>query len=275
MPSKKDYSEDINSFFFDEQNKKKLDELKKKYGMIHSGENENASPELVNKFLDNVQKFEEAFEKGEYKKILEILNYPHFKKLAELNPGEISEEISKVLDLYAKYNINIDVIEEEDVREEDFYKFLTEELPEQELQLIEIEGFRSNFIYEDFHPNSKLDAKDTINFFLRALIDNDIENIALWSSKENFHFNGNRITLPEFTKYIRKLIPEKVISSQPIFLSFELGEQKKVKVDFLISCEELYEGKPKQIQKSLLFLFELQRCEYGAFEVIALSNVFE
>jgi hypothetical protein len=271
MPSKKDYSEDINSFFFNEQNKKKLDELKKKYGMIHSGENENASPELVNKFLDNVQKFEEAYEKGEYKKVIEVLKYPTFKKLDELTVKDISKEIIKVLDIYENNNINIDVIEKNDVSEEDFYKFLTEELPQHEMDYIDIEGLRTNFIYEDFHPSDKLDAKDTINFFIRALLDNDKENLELWVSKQKFHFNGNRTTLSEFTKSMRKLIPEKVIDSQIIFNEFKFGKQNMVKADFIFDFEELKSGISKQNQIALHLLFELKKCQFGGFEIVSCS----
>lgn len=274
MPQKKDYSEDTNSFFFNEQNKKKLDELNKKYGMIHSGESKNASPELVNKFLDNVQKFEEAFEKGEVKKIIEILKYPHFKNLTELNPGEISEEINKILDLYAKYNINIDVIEEEDVKEKDFYKFLTEELPLEKLQLIEIEGFWSNFIYEDFHPNDKLDAKDAIRSFLCDITDDDDKYSDMWLAKDKLFFNGDARSLPEFIKSVKNILPGKIKENQIVYKDFDLSEQNKVKTDLFI-IDKATGKELKQNAKFLHLIFELQKYEYGGLEITSCSNVVD
>jgi hypothetical protein len=44
MPKQKDYSEDADSFFLNEQNKKKEKILKEKYGMSSMGGNSEASP---------------------------------------------------------------------------------------------------------------------------------------------------------------------------------------------------------------------------------------
>jgi hypothetical protein len=241
--------------------------------MKFSESGEEASPEIINKFLDSVKHFEEAFEKAETKKVIEILKNPLFMKADELTPEEISAEINNVLDIYAKNYINIDVIEKDDVSEKDFYKFLTEELPQQETEFVNIEGMTCNFIYEEFHPNDKLNAKDSINFFLRALLDNDIETIELWSTKEKFQFNGSQTTLPEFTKYMRKQIPGKATDSQTTFLEFEFGGQNNVKVDFIVNTEELIEGKLNQSQISLHLIFGLQRSEFGGFEIISCCNI--
>jgi len=269
MPSEKDYSEDINSIFFNEQNKKKEKELKEKFGMKSMGFNENASPELINKFLNNVQQFEEAYEKAETKKIFEILNSPNFKKLEMLNPEEIPSEINKVLDIYAKNNMCVDIIEEADVSDSDFYKFLTEELPQQETDYINIEGMTTNFIYEEFHPSDKLDAKDTISNFLSSLLHNNVDNMKTWLSKDELCFNKNHVSVSEFITSMIKLVPEKVIENEILYREFDFCEVKRVKVDFIIHYEESVRGYLKQKQINLHIAFGLEKCEYGLFDIIS------
>lgn len=274
MSTKKDYSEDQNSLFHSEQIKKKQDELKKKFGMKFMESHEDASPELINKFLENVLHFEEAFEKAESKKVIEILEYPKFKNLDELTSSDIPEEIEKVLDEYAKHNIYIDVIEKDDVSEADFYKFLTEELTQHEMEFIDIEGFNSNFIYEEFHPSDKLDAKDAIEYFLNGLPANDKKNIDLYLCRKEMQLNGKRMPLSEFIKSMNWLIPKKVTGRQIIFKDFNFGEHNTVKVDFKVSSEVLIQGNLKQTETTLHLIFGLQKCEFGGFEIIS-CNILE
>ncbi|MHB8338532.1 MAG: hypothetical protein ACYDEE_14045 [Ignavibacteriaceae bacterium] len=101
---------------------------------------DDAPPEIINKFLDNVNDFEEAWEKAESKKVIEILGFPRFRKAVELMPGELATEIAEVLAKYADNNINIDVIEKDDVSDEMLYKFLTENFPKKKQILRRLKG---------------------------------------------------------------------------------------------------------------------------------------
>ena len=272
MPSKKDYSEDINSFFFNEQNKKKTKELKEKFGMQGMESSDNASPELVNNFLNSVQQFEEAFEKAESKKINEILEFPIFKKIDELNPENISTEINNVIEKYEKHNIYVDVIEKDDVSNEDFYKFLTEELPEHITDFIEIEGMMTNYIYEEFHPSNKLDAKNAIDSFLYALLNKNKDYITTYLSNDKLSFNGKVTTLSKFIESMLAYIPKNVIDHKIIFKEFEFNKRNLVKVDFFMNFKELIQKKFIKNQKILHLLFELQKSEYGGLEIISCNN---
>ena len=275
MSTKKDYSEDQNSLFHSEQIKKTQDDLKNKFGMKFMESHQDVSPELINKFLENVQHFEEAFQKAENKKVIEILKYPKFRNVDELTSTNISEEIEKVLDEYAKHNIYIDVIEKDDVSHEDFYKFLTQELTQHEMDFIDIEGFNSNFIYEEFHPSDKLDAKDAIEYLLNGLPANDKKNIELYLCRKEMQFNEKRMLLSEFIKSMNRLIPKKVTGRQIIFIDFKFGELNTVKVDFTIDFEELIQRNSKQNRTTLHLIFGLQKCEFGGFEIISCSNILE
>jgi hypothetical protein len=273
MHSKNDYSEDAKNYFLNEENKKKKKELKEKFGMEFLGGEDNAPPEIINKFLDNVKDFEEAWEKAESKKIIEILGFPRFRKAAELMPGELATEIAEVLAKYADHNINIDVIEKDDVSDEMLYKFLTEELPEEETDFMQIEGMTTNYIYEEFHPSNKLDAKDTIEWLAPHLFNKDKEGIKTYLSKRDLTFNGNRKSQPEFIDELLQLVSGfgKGVKSKIMFKSFEFELQSvsdaKVEVDFLINSKNRQPVKQGSKQNVLNLVFDLVKSEYGGFAI--------
>ncbi len=146
----KDYSEDSKNFYLNQKNKKKKSELNEKYGMDFHDTNSEASPMVMNEFLNYVEKFEESWEKAENKKVIEIIGNPVFKRLADLKENEIPDEIQKVLSVYEKYDILVHVNEKGKVSDSDFYNFLTVILPEHETFLMDVPGMRTNFIYEEF-----------------------------------------------------------------------------------------------------------------------------
>jgi hypothetical protein len=259
------YSEDAKNFFLNEQNKKKKKKLEDKYGMTHMEDGENTSPEIMNEFLNYIESFEESWKNAETKKVKEIMNFPEFKKTEEIDPALLENEIDKVLKLYEKFHFQVSIIESNDVSELDFYKFLTEELTEYETNFIDVPGMNTNFIYEDFHPNDKLDAKDSIRYFLYSLKNRNEKDITTWLSDEPLYFNGNSLSQSEFINEIFNLIPQAVLESDIIFKKIEIG-QNKVFVDFIIWHEvDTHSNEKEQI--TLNFLFVLEKSEFGMFNV--------
>lgn len=210
MAKKKDYSEDSKNFYLNEKNKKKQKELEEKYGMTSFDGNSEAPPEVMNHFLDYVQQFEEQWEKAESKKIREILGNPIFRKIEEIEPDKIEDEIEIVLQKYAQKNFNIDIIEKDDIVPGDFYMFLTEELMEHETDFISIPGMNTNFIYEEFHPNPKLNIKDCVEYFHWGLKKKDKEQTLLWSAKDNIVLNNISYDRDEFAVNLFKLFPDNI-----------------------------------------------------------------
>ena len=275
MNKNKNYSEDTRNLFFEEDNRKKMKELEEKYGMEFMETADDAEPEIINQFLNNVKAFEEAWETAESKKVMELLGYPEFRKLETLPPGELESEIASVIDKYAEHDINISVLEKDDVPDEVFYKFLTEELPEHETEFIPIEGMTLNFIYEEFHPNDKLDAKDTIEWFFSAYFNNDHERLNSFLSADNSKINGRIVSHDELKEELNKYIfySAKDSEYEILFKGFELSGQAacKADVDLIIIQEPDENGKYKQMPVILNILFELERSRYGGFDIKSLS----
>ena len=262
--SDNNYSEDSKNFFFNEQNKKKKKKLEDEYGMMHMGTCEETSPELMNNFLCYVENFEAAWKNAETKKIKEIIGFPDFKKLDELDSEQLESEVDKILDIYEKHNYNISIIEPDDVSNSDFYKFLTEELPGHETNFINIPGMNTNFIYEEFHPNDKLDAKNSIEHFLYDLKNKNENGIKTWLSKQDLLLNGKSFTHTEFITKLLKMIPENIIENKITFKKLDM-EKNKVYVDFIIDYESPVRKEIKQ--DTLNLQFGIEKCEFGMFNI--------
>ncbi len=289
-----DYSEDTYNFYLNEQNKKKRKALEEKYGADYHKVNENLPPEIESQFLDNIKQFEKQWENAEIKKVIEILGNPHFKKLEDINPEELSDEIDKVLEIYSQHQINIDVLDE--VTEEDFYRFLTEELPQHETTFLQIEGMTTNYIYEEFHPSDKLDAKQSIEDFLLGILNNDKKDyLTTWISKEKLtDSDGTPISIDDFIAKSRSLfsgLPSDVKEPENReinFIDFNFGEKNLVDVDLLLQHKmkrstrrtkptvPARHAEPNEAggagsninEKLFRFRFELERSEYGGFKIV-------
>ncbi len=266
-----DYSEDAENFFFNEENKKKRKKLKEKFGgEYYKNEDSELPPKIENEFLDYIIKFEEEWENAEEMEVYEYLGKPKFKKLTDIKEIDLPVEIEKVLDIYYSKNINIDVIEEEDVSEADFYKFLTEELIQHKFYPMPISGTTTHFIYEEFHPSDKLDAKDAIEDVLLDAFFSDREFTPTYLANENLlNQKGELVTQEQFLEELHSIFADvdELIEKDFAYNSFEFNDRNIVNVDFIFRYKR--KNSSIEIDKIYNFTFELQRSEYGGMEVIS------
>jgi hypothetical protein len=124
---------------------------------------EELSPDVENIFLKNVLELEHQFANASYKSIFEILGSPEVAKEDELDDEEIKPALARVEELLDENGIVVDYGEEYDPRTK--YQFITEELFFKESTLVNIPGMTTHFIYEEFHPNHKLDIKGQAEAF--------------------------------------------------------------------------------------------------------------
>jgi len=265
MSDRNKYSEDSNNFYLNEQNKKKQKELEEKFGMEQMYYGDNTPPEIMNNFLNYVEQFEKAAKNPVYKKVIEVLGYPQFIPFNKLESEKLDEKIEEVLKLYSKHDISVSVIEVEDVTSTDYYKFLTEELPQHEMEYIAIEGLTTNFIYEEFHPSDKLNAKDAINFFFRALAQRDIDELKLWTSKDNLHLNGILKSNDDFIQELFKLFPLKFENYDIDYKSFDCDD--KILVEAMFKITEFLTEEQKFFEEYTPIKFDLERSEFGGMDI--------
>jgi len=144
-------------------------------------------PEIENIFLKNIMNFEQQFRCAKRITIRELFGSETFISYRKITKENFANEIKNVLTVYNKYNINVDCCAEVDNKV--FYRFLTEELLENETYEKQTKGWTTNFIYEEFHPNDKLDISDLLRHFVYDLFDKNTENMDF---KMHVHTNFTR-----------------------------------------------------------------------------------
>jgi hypothetical protein len=144
-------------------NEIKKKELENKYG-AHFGQS-NISPELESEWLKNIEQFEQQFNENGQIKVWEFLGRPAYTTVGDLETEKISEELQKLFVCMNEHNIVLDTLCK--VEEKELYRFITEELFVHEIDDIRIEGLRTCFTYEEFHPNAEYDICQAYDYFFR------------------------------------------------------------------------------------------------------------
>lgn len=264
-----DYSEDAHNFYLNEQNKKKRKEIKEKFdGEFYKPDDSELTPDIENQFLENILEFEKQFENAEYIKLINFIGNPVLKNIDELSEADLPAEINKVLDIYHENGVNVGVLEKGDVSDKDFYIFLTEELPKHETDNLKLPGWTINFIYEEFHPSDKLDAKDAVeDVLLDAVFQNREDGPTYISKNHLFNAEGKPISKNEFLRGLYSIFDgvEEIIERDFVYNDFQFGEQNSVNVDFILRYKK--KNSLVKTDKVLNFIFWLCHSEYGGMEV--------
>lgn len=195
-PEKPDYGGEL---------RKENDLLKMKltaeFGMMNSGSNSNMDEELENEWLKYIYSFEKSHANSKKIKIYDYIGKPDFKRIDELAENEVESELEKLFDVMEKNNIILDCICE--YEDEVIYKFITEELFEEETDDIRIEGLNHCYIYEEFHPNHAYDLKNqTEDFFTKIYEGKWNEEFDIYGLTDEINLNSTVMNKTEFSKII-------------------------------------------------------------------------
>jgi hypothetical protein len=252
-------------------NDKKKEDLRKQYGMSFEGHSEEMSPGQEGEWLDYITEFERQFENARQITVGKRIGDPEVKPLAEITDAELADELDRLFDLFAENNIAIDFLHEQTDRE--MYRFITEELLEEETDDIQIPGMVSHFIYEEFHPNDEDDITDAIEEFLFTLFNGDFKDPQGMHdhilSEESMHDSlGNLIHREEF-----KLLLVDFYEAYPLLTGHEV-EIINIRVDgdqAVAGARIMWHGRPKSeqvvVDKEGLSEFRLARSLYGGWDI--------
>jgi len=186
----------------------------------HFGGNEDNElpPALENEFLNNIMAFESEFEKHQTIKVFDKIGRPlQFKPVDDVADGDI-ELAWKELDAYMRArDIHLDVCSP-NVSARELYRFVTEELFGYETDDMNLPGWTTNFIYDEFHPdpvydNSELVRRDLLyDIFRKEELFNELQY-----DSEGFVFNSKQYD--EFD-----LFKEKINRFKSLFNEIELEQ---------------------------------------------------
>lgn len=135
----------------------------------------NIPPEIEGKFLDNILEFEKKIKSKKETTIREKLGNLEFLELEFLTEETVKSETSHILNLF--FQSGIIVSTQYDVDPFEFYNFITNEFLDKKIIDIDIEGFISHFIYEDFVPNYNEAVKEVCSDFFKNLEALDLESL--------------------------------------------------------------------------------------------------
>lgn len=131
---------------------------------VFGGNMEDLPPEVEAEFLKNVQLFEDSFDKAKLVTIYECIGNPSFKKVDELNPEEVKDQLRRIMEMMHSKNIILDVQGQYELSV--IYKFITEELFLEKIREVNFPGYMHSFIYEEFYPNHNINIGNTAQAFL-------------------------------------------------------------------------------------------------------------
>ncbi|MBL0020801.1 MAG: hypothetical protein IPP17_31315 [Bacteroidetes bacterium] len=141
--------------------------------------------------LDYISNFERAYQNAVQTTVGAFGN-PTWRPVAEISDDEIAVALDAAREILNEKNMKVNVLY--DVEDREVYRFITEELMAVEIDEMHVPGMYSNFIYEEFHPNDREDARMQAESFLRCFLHESKE--LNWKSevtseiRNSAHFTG-------------------------------------------------------------------------------------
>ena len=244
MEANKNTSQEIKEAEFKSENDLIKSKLTEKFGMkdMQSG----LDPESENEWLNYIYEWEKQFAERKRISVFDRLGKPEFIKHDKLRADEVTIELDRLLDLMHENSLALDSICEYDDRI--IYKFLTEELFQEDINDIRIEGMFTSFIYEEFHPNHEYDIRELTNdFFDNILAENWNDGRAKFQLADKIQYNGQSFEKNDLVKELHsfreEVHPAKLELLEFSNLEFDI-EKKTGTVEGGISFSVLENGKP-------------------------------
>jgi hypothetical protein len=193
-------------------------------------------PYIENQWLNNIREFEKLFPNAKQTTVYEFIGKPDFKPASQLKEKQMEKELARLLELMSNRGVNISFLCEYDLYTK--YAFITEELFQQEIDDVRIDGMMNNFIYEEFHPNHEDDLERFVMEFLESLFDREWDQYdGHQLSKEMMSCSGRTISCKEVIERI-KLFQEtwkkfRIMKQEIVSISFDLEAEKASVILFL------------------------------------------
>lgn len=132
-------------------------------GAQFGGDGETKLPaELENEFLQNVMAFEKQFEERKTIKLFDKIGQPQqFKPENEIQDSEIDKAWNDLSNYLSEHGINLDTCSP-NISSRELYRFTIEELFEHEMDDMNLPGWSTNFIYDEFHPDPIYESEKAV-----------------------------------------------------------------------------------------------------------------
>ena len=241
----------------------KKEKLRDQYGMEFEYTDSRLSPEAENEWLDHVLEFERQFEQAKTTTVRERIGNPPIQPLSELPLYAVDEAVTALLELLAAHGIAVDFLGEVDALES--YRFLTEELLDEEMDDIHVEGMVMHFTYSTL----EYDVQMWVESFVLDLFTHEKEYfLPGLANQPHFNAQGEPITAAQIQQKIEavwdRLPPTNKIEINPIVTQAEEDEAK-------VWAVVAWNDEAQQIKGQVESYFRLQPNPYTGWDVVQTS----
>ena len=164
-------------------NDSKRDILRDQYSMIHEHRSPNVPPEMESDCLDSILQFERQFENAPRITVRAFLGDPTLPAIHALNPDDLVEAVDALIELLGAHAIAIDFLG--DVDYETVYRYMTEELLDEEIDDIRIPDMWLHFTYATDEYNAEWWVEEFVSAIFRHDLDhalNSLDDHELWTN---------------------------------------------------------------------------------------------
>ena len=152
------------------ENEVKKIKLSLEHGMnFNDSESNKLPPDIENSWLNHIQQFEKSFAENKRILVYDLIGKPSFIPINEIPQSEIRSELEKMEKFLRTKGIVVDTIC--DIEDSELYRFITEELFQEETDDMIIEDMTHHFIYEEFYPNHAHDIETNCYDLIESLLD--------------------------------------------------------------------------------------------------------
>ena len=239
----------------------KREQLRDEYGMLFESTDSRLSPEAQNEWLDSVLEFERQFEQAQTISVRERIGNPPLEPVENIPTDAFEEVVDSLLDMLVEHGIAIDFMGEWTI--EAMYRFIVDELLDEEMDDIRIEGMITHF--EATTPEYDVEMWTDIfvgdvfwqehDYFLSGL-----ENQPLYDE------NGEPMPTAKFVQKIEviwtKMQAETRVSVHPVTTEVKDDEGSVTAVITWIM---------DKWQQQITSTFRLQPSPYGGWDVVQTS----
>lgn len=243
----------------------KRDELHEKYDVQFEYNNPMLPPEVENEFLDYVLEFEKQFEQAESITVRERIGNPPIPALDELPLYAVGEAVEALLELLAVHGIAVDFLG--NVDDVEAYRYLTEELMEEEMDDIRIPGMTIHFDYS----TPEYDVEMWVEEFVGNVLLQEQEYFPQFLDRQPlFNSAGEPVTADEFRQQL-----------EAVWSSLEPIKPGQFKVEPIVTQVEDEEATVTAViryidgsddsEREVESFFRLQESPYTGWDVVQTS----
>jgi hypothetical protein len=238
----------------------KRDTLRNQYGLEFEYTDSRLSPEAESEWLDHVLEFERQFEQAERITVRQRIGDPPIQSLSDLPLHAVGEAVTALLDLLAAHGIAVDFLG--DVDELEAYRYLTQELLDQEMDDIRVEGMITHFTYS----TPEYDVQMWVEDFVLDVFTHEKEYFLPGLAKQPlFNAQGEPITAAQFQQRIEavweRLPPTNRVTIKPVTVQVE-GDEAKVCA--VVAWNDTAQKSKGQVES----YFRLQPSPYTGWDVV-------